>query len=137
MVRFWLILPFYRLTTLALISSGCVLLLPPLKKPASVNVRTPQSSQTFCKFLPVSTDFRYQMRICVHDFHLYTVIRSLEQRHAFTRDVNFTIGQKSELFRPRGSADTGKSTKSGPQRGCQGSPSAVFPSSRLSVLKQS
>ena len=49
-----LILPFYRLTTLALISSGCVLLLPPLKKPASVNVRTPQSSQTFCRFLQVS-----------------------------------------------------------------------------------
>ena len=85
---------FYRWTTLALILSGCVLLLPPLKKPASVTVPTPQSSQTFCRFLPVSTDFHYRVRLCVHDFHPYimgprtkTCLRKRCGFHAFDEEA--------------------------------------------------
>ena len=80
----------------------------------------------FSDLLQISTSFLSNY-VCM----ISICILSLEQRHAFTRDVNFTIGQKSEHFRPRGSADTNQDHQSGPERGCQGSPSAVFPSSSL------
>ena len=50
----------------------------------------------FSDLLQISTSFLSNY-VCMISICIFCILR-LEQRHAFTRDVNFTTGQKSELF---------------------------------------